>query len=95
MKIEQMDTTKAGVKAYLELAAEKHKVEWYGQEAHKVAVGLFWLDLMGVTEKEDRKAAMVQWLATPASFGANSSALGQALGRPSAKAKLESVVADY
>lgn len=92
MKIEQMDTTKDGVKAYLEQAAEIIKQPWYSQQAHKVAVGLFALDCLGITVQEDRNDFMKQFLATPSSFGANASAMGQALGRP-AKAKAEELIA--
>ena len=94
-KIVQMDTTKEGIKSYLEIAAEKNKVLWHSQEAHKVAVGIFAMDCAGLTEKEDRAAFMKQWLATPSSFGSNASAMGQALGRPKASAKLETLMADY
>ena len=93
MKIEQMDTTKEGVKVYLEMAAEKHKVLWHSQEAHKVAVGLFAMDSLGITEKADRQAFMTQWRATPSSFGCNASAMGQALGRK--KADPAVVIVDY
>lgn len=94
-KIVQMDTTKEGIKAYLEKAAEKHKVLWHSQEAHKVAGGMWVLDCLGIDVKEDRAAFMKQWLATPSSFCSNASAMGQALGRPKATEKLATLMAEY
>ena len=91
-KVEQMDTTKEGVKAYLEQAGEIIKQPWHSQQAHKVAVGLFALDCLKITDQEQRNDFMKQFLATPSSFGANASAMGQALGRP-AKAKAEELIA--
>ncbi len=55
MKVEQMDTTKDGVKAYLEQAAEIIKQPWYSQQAHKVAVGLFALDCLKINYEEELK----------------------------------------
>lgn len=95
MKIEQMDTTKEAIKATLEIAAEKAGVVWYNQQAHKIAVGIFCMDAVGMTEAADRKAFMTQWLATPASFGCNASAMGQQLGREKAGEKLVKVMADF
>ena len=92
MKVEQMDSTKAGVKTYLDMAAGIIKQEWHSQQAHKVAVGLFALDCLKITDQEQRNDFMKQFLATPSSFGANASAMGQALGRP-AKAKAEELIA--
>ena len=94
-KIIQRDTTKESVKAYLDIIAEKDKIAWHSQEAHKKAVGVFCMDAAGITEPAERSAFMKQWLATPASFGANASAMGQQLGRPSASAKLTATFEGY
>lgn len=91
-----MDTTKEGVKALLEeVNAKTPALEWHSQAAHKIAVGIFALNCLNITEQADRSAFMKQWLATPASFGCNASAMAQQLGRPSAKAKIDATFADY
>lgn len=87
-----MDTTKEGIKAYLDEAATKINQPWHSQQAHKIAVGLFALDCLKIEDQEQRNEFMKQWSATPSSFGANASAMGQALGRP-AKAKAEDLIA--
>lgn len=87
MKIVELNTSKESIKDYLDDVAEATKLEWHSQQAHKIAVGKFWLDQLGITEQADRDAAMKQWVETPSSFGTNCSALGQALGRESGKAK--------
>ena len=89
-----MDTTKEGIKTYLETAASKANVEWHSQQAHKLAVALFFLDCLGIDDQETRNAVGKQWMATPSAFGCNSSAMGQALGRPKA-AKVEASFADF
>ncbi len=76
-----MDTTKEGVKAYLDDAASKLKCEWHTQEAHKLAVGLFWLDMMGVMDAKERGECLKQWqAASSGGFGSNASQLNQKLG---------------
>lgn len=82
MKVKQMDTTKEAVKRdYLDKVAEKIGEPWHSQAAHKLAVGVWFLDVLQITDQETRDEAMKQWQATPSSFGSNASALGQALGR--------------
>ena len=93
MTIAQMDTTKEGIKNYLDQAATALKCEWHSQQAHKAAIGLWMLDLMKVENQSERDQFWAQWGATPSSFGTNASALGQALGRTSSKTKLESTFA--
>ncbi len=93
MKLQQMDTTKDAIKLSLESVAEKTGAEWHAQQTHKLAVALFFLDMLEITEQADRDAALKQWVATPASFGCNASAMGQALGRESGKTKLDKVFA--
>lgn len=95
MKIEQMDTTKEAVKSYLDDVASKAGIEWHSQAAHKIAVGMFFLDCLGVTEQADRDAVMKQWGATPSSFGANASAMAQQLGRESKANKTEKTFAGF
>lgn len=95
MKIEQMDTTKDGIKTYLTLAADKMQIPWHSQAAHKAAVGVFFLDMLGITDQADRDAVMKQWTATPSSFGCNSSAMGMSLGRPAGKEALEKTYAGF
>ena len=87
-----MDTTKEGIKTYLETAAEKINQPWHAQQSHKVAVGMFTLDCLKITDQDTRNEFMKQFLATPSSFGCNASAMGQALGRPKA-AKVEDMIA--
>ena len=90
-----MDTTKNALKPQLDAIATKTKSDWYGQAVHKIAVGQFWLDMLEIKDQKQRDAAMKIWLATPSSFGTNCSALAQALGRPSQKAKLEETFAGF
>ena len=90
-KVDQMDTTKEGVKVYLESAGEKISQAWYAQQSHKVAVGMFALDCLKIEDQDTRNEFMKQFLATPSSFACNSSAMGQALGRPKA-AKVEELI---
>lgn len=90
MKVIQMDTTKEAIKsAYLEDVAKKTKGEWHSQAVHKIACLVWILDMLEVEDQAIRDQAMKQWLATPNSFGCNASALGQALGRESARVKLD------
>ena len=82
MKVKQMETTKEAVKRdYLDKVAEKTGEQWHSQAAHKLAVGVWFLDMLQVADQATRDEAMKQWQATPSSFGSNASALGQALGR--------------
>ena len=73
----------------LEPIAQKLKTEWHSQAAHKMAVGVYWLDLCGIKDPKKREELLKAWHETPSSFGTNCSALGQALGRKSAKVALE------
>lgn len=73
----------------LEPIALKMKSEWHKQGVHKAAVGVFWLDLLGIKDPKEREKHMAAWAATPSSFGANASALGQELGRPKGTRKVE------
>jgi hypothetical protein len=95
MKVEQMNTTKEGCKAYLETAAVGLKQPWHSQLAHKLAVGIWALDCLKIEDQEQRDEFLKQWGATPSSFGTNASALGQALGRESGKTKLEKTFAGF
>lgn len=90
-----MDTTKEAIKSYLDDVSLKAKVEWHGQDCHKKAVLVWILDMLNITEQEIRDQAMKQWLATPSAFGANASAMAQAMGRESKKAKTEKVFAGF
>ena len=74
---------------YLDVIAPKLKTEWHSQAAHKMAVGVWALDQLDIQDAEKRKAFLKAWHETPSSFGTNCSALGQALGRTSTKAKIE------
>lgn len=79
--IEMLDTTKAGLKAYLEEAAsklsnEKQKVRPESGQAMRLAVVMFILDTCKI-EGEMRKQAWNQFAATHSSFGANASASRQ------------------
>ena len=80
---------------YLVPIAAKLKDQWHGQAAHKAAVGAWFLDQLGIKDQSKRDEAMKAWLETPSSFGANCSALGQALGRESTKEKIEKTFAGF
>lgn len=95
MKVNQMDTTKEGVKTYLEIAAEQIKEPWYSQAAHKRAVCLWVLDCLEIKDQETRNAFGKQFMSTPSSFAANASALGQALGRPKAASSTDAINANF
>ncbi len=84
-------TTKEDMKAQLDKVAAKTKLEWHSQAAHKIAVCLFILDSAEIKAQADRDAILKQFMATPSSFGCNASALGQALGRPTSAAKVETI----
>ena len=87
--------TKEAIKIVLETVATKAGIEWHSQQAHKMAVGIVAMDLAGLKDQAKRDTFMKAWLDTPASFGCNASAMGQALGRPSAKAKIETAFAGF
>ena len=87
--------TKEAIKTILDKVAIGLKDEWHSQASHKVAVGVFWLDLLKITDQKKRDEAMKEWAATPGSFGTNASALGQALGRESGKAKTAKNMAGF
>lgn len=95
MKVNQIDTTKESVKSYLDKVATKANIEWHGQQAHKIAVLAFILDMLDVKDAPTRDAAMKQWQATPSAFGANASAMAQTLGRESKKAKTDKLFAGF
>jgi hypothetical protein len=82
--------TKEEIKSkYLDVIAAKIKDQWHGQATHRLAVGAWWMDAMGVKDQAKRAELLKAWDACPSSFGANCSALGQALGRESTKSKIE------
>lgn len=78
--IESLDTTKAGIRSYLEDAAATRKVEIQSAKAMRLAVFRFILDSMKVMDPVVRKQAWKQFDATPSWFGCNNSAGRQALG---------------
>lgn len=87
-KIEAMDTTKDGVKAYLDKVAEAQGIAWHSQECHKAAVLLFIMDMLKVHDQETRNQALSVWMkSVPSAFGANASAMSQQLGRETRKEK--------
>ena len=77
--VEQMDTTKEGIKGYLEDAAATLRLAPQSGAAHRLAVFRFILDTLKVTDANQRKAAWKQFSATPGWFGCNASAARQAL----------------
>ena len=80
----------------LEKVAEKKKdTPWYSQEAHKLAVGIYWLNLLGVKDQKKRDEALAKWGETPGGFGSNASGLAQQLGRPRGKDKLKAQYAGF
>ena len=80
---------------YLDPVAEKMKIEWHSQAVHKMAVGIFFLDAMDIKEPKKREELLKKWHETPSAFGTNCSALGQALGRVSTKAKIEETFSGF
>lgn len=93
---ERHKMTKEHIKEkYLVPIAAKIKDQWYGQATHKMAVCVAVLDLAEIKDQAKRDKVMKEWLETPSSFGANCSALGQALGRESTKAKIEKTFAGF
>ena len=90
----QMDTTKAGVIAYLD-AAKKNTPTASRQAIHKLAVCKFILDAAGVKDAKVRAEAWKQFDATNAAFGCNGSALEQAFGlRTPKEARIEALLGD-
>jgi hypothetical protein len=85
-----IETSKESIKAnYLDkIAAKREGAEWHDQGTHKIAVAVWFLDAMEIKDQGERDKLLELWQKTPSSFGSNASALGQALGRPAAKAKL-------
>jgi hypothetical protein len=88
--------TKETIKeTYLDKVAAKLKIEWHSQAAHKLAVGIYFLDMLEIKDEKKREELLKKWHETPPSFGTNCSALGQALGRESGKAKIEKTFAGF
>ena len=87
-QMKTVETTKEAIKTRLEASGKAMNEQWHSQQAHRGAVFSFFADAMEL-KPEQRKELQTLWFATPASFGANASALGQALGRESGKAKIE------
>lgn len=81
--------------SYLEPIAEKLKTEWHSQASHKMAVGVWALDALDIKDAKKRAEFLKAWHETPSSFGTNCSALGQALGRISTKAKIEETFSGF
>lgn len=75
-----LDTTKAGIKIYLEDAAKDHKAMPYSAKAMRLAVFRFIADTLAINDKTLRAKAYKQFQATPGWFGCNNSAGRQALG---------------
>lgn len=75
--IAMIDTTKAGLKAYLEDAGETLKCKPESGKAMRLAVFRFVLDSAKVEDKEVRNQAWKQFEATHSSFGCNASASRQ------------------
>jgi hypothetical protein len=80
---------------YLDTIASKLKIEWHSQAVHKLAVGVYFLDLLGVKDEKKREEVLKAWHETPSAFGTNCSALGQALGRETTRAKIEKTFAGF
>ena len=78
--IESLDTTKTGIKAYLEDAALTTKQKLESAKAMRLAVCRFILDSAKISDAELRKQIWQQFDATPGWFGCNNSAGRQALG---------------
>lgn len=86
--IEPLDTTKPGLRAYLDEAALTTKSPFHGGAAMRVAVLRFILDSARIHDPIVRKAIGKQFLATPGWFGANASAARQAYDVKSAVEKI-------
>lgn len=80
--------TKEQVKeTYLIPIAEKKSLAWHNTECHKLSVGAWWLDAMGITDGVKRKEMLALWNKTPAAFGTNCSGFAQSLGRVTGEEK--------
>jgi hypothetical protein len=76
--MKQLDTTKAGVRKYLDEAAKQAKANFHAGEPMKIAFVTFLLDAAGISG-EERQAIGRQAMATPGWFGSgNNSACRQA-----------------
>ena len=81
-KVGRFPSTKEEIKAELmDKVAEKIMDQWHSQKVHKLAVALWFLNILEIKDQGKRDAVLAAWQATPGSFGTNCSALGQALGR--------------
>lgn len=87
--IEPLDTTKAGLRAYLDEAAITTKSPFHGGAAMRVAVLRFILDSARIHDPLLRKAIGRQFLATPGWFASNASAARQAYDVKSTVAQIE------
>ena len=93
MPIKQMDTTKVGIKEYLDVAAEDTGKLFHSAETMRLAECRWFCDAAGITDVETRKAIGKQFMATPSWFGTNSSACRQAF--EDAATGKEKVLKDY
>ena len=93
IKLPDMPTSKEALKGLLDKAATVLETEWHTQGAHKAAVAVWLLDCLEI-KGEKRKAVLELFDKTPSSFGCNSSAFGQSLGRKSKKEHDESKFQD-
>lgn len=86
--IEPADTTKEGIRAYLEDAAATVKAEVQSGASMRLAVFRFLMDTAKIRDKEVRNQAWKQFDATPGWFGCNASAARQALKLQSREEKI-------
>lgn len=80
VKTNMLDTTKDGVKLYLEDAGATFKAMPYSAKAMRLAVVRFILDSAAIEDRELRAKVWKQFNCTPSWFGCNNSAGRQALG---------------
>jgi len=66
----------------LEPIAKFMKRDWFEQDVAKRACAIWWLNKLGVKDKDKFDALMIEWNSLPKSFGANYSQLAQEAGRP-------------
>lgn len=83
------------MKSLLEKGAALVKGEWHGQQAHRAAVCLWFLDKLNVQKPEQRQLVAAEWMKLQGGLGANASQLAQLLGRPTQKAKLEATFGQF
>lgn len=88
MKSKQMDTTKQGVKAYLDAAAVNTGKAYHSGESMRLATLRFILDAAGIEDAEQRAAIGKQFMATPGWFASNASACRQAYESKEGKEKV-------